>query len=1016
MSGALEAAGATREPSEYATLSMDRAITGLWTQRSPLRDADVPYLYGKFYSASRFDSLIDGINREVNARLTNARRAGTSPYNANTFPAGNSFYPFKYVQNGAEVVRVLYDGKDGKIYDATAGQKATLFTKSPGANKARFLGVGTELFFSDGMDTMKWLRSSLAWTPATPFNINSFIVDSGSNLQLAVGNQVATIAALQITGNVVTLFLSSSTPLTIPVGTRLTPSGMTTLPALNGTTQTVTVVANSQQIKFSYAHADLAYSAETGTATTGNGVTGGSAPAWATTIGAITQDGGLQWVCRGSSIQNWMFPAPTNAPTVTQVAAPSLYPGWAAGTWYGPSFVIVDSNGNLQQLTTGGTTGTAAPTWAVTAGTTTTDGSAVWTCKGAATWQALRGYIVGDLVQATFTYYITIPEYIYEWNGSANVPVVTYTQQPITVTSTFRCVSAGTSGASAPAWTNGTGTNVSDGSVGWQNIGTASTWPGAAQAVSTATQIIDPSGNVQIPQIIGKTGAAAPTFASAQGSFTADNAQNWLNNGIYGKANTGAWQWSYSGRNSITKDVSTASPLSTPLTVSAGQQPVLQGFGLADPQIDTLVIWRTPQAGSQLLYVDTIPNPGAAQTWIYTDTTPDNGLNSLMLAPINNANDPPPANITAMAYHCGRIFAISGINVIWSAGPDVVNVGSGNTAFPPLNFAQLPEQPVRLFACVTNQGPTMLVFCTTNVYAIFGAGTQSSPFQRPAVFMTGVGIVGYDAITSVGSTYYALTTKNKFVSLDPGAGYVEQGFPIGDQLLNVTTGADSAPGGALYDPSSAFVSWHEQNSGDTGIYLADGSVGWFRFSPVASPESGFLWSPRAAILAGTSAVQSIETTPGQSQLLIAPGAGGGPILFRNSSVSSDWSGGRYQPFPSWDVKGNIVLCQSGEVAEIAHIALKSKAVGGRPKVSLLLGEIAATVNAPFDELAITSTDPPELPPSVTIFSDRYSALQNGVTPKCDHFQLKVDYGVQDAADELLMFSVYGAKHAERRNQ
>src|SRR5271166_4495194 len=122
MPSALEAAGATREPSEYATLSMDRAITGLWTQRSPLRDADVPYLLGKFYSASRFDSLIDGINREISAKLTTKRRAGSSVYNSNTFPAANSLYPYKRIVNGSEVLRLIYDGADGVIYDATAGQ------------------------------------------------------------------------------------------------------------------------------------------------------------------------------------------------------------------------------------------------------------------------------------------------------------------------------------------------------------------------------------------------------------------------------------------------------------------------------------------------------------------------------------------------------------------------------------------------------------------------------------------------------------------------------------------------------------------------------------------------------------------------------------------------------------------------------------------------------------------------------------------------------------------------------
>ena len=184
-------------------------------------------------------------------------------------------------------------------------------------------------------------------------------------------------------------------------------------------------------------------------------------------------------------------------------------------------------------------------------------------------------------------------------------------------------------------------------------------------------------------------------------------------------------------------------------------------------------------------------------------------------------------------------------------------------------------------------------------------------------------------------------------------------------------------------------------------------------SPVSSPEEGFVWSPRRIIQGGTSAVQSIEVSPGITRLLIAP-ASSGPILQRDPTVSAD----NGQSFPSYMTLGNIVLAQTGEVAEIAHIALKSKAITGaaRPLVSLLLGEIAASTATPFDQLQISGNDPTDLPASLTIWSDRYVALQNGVTPKCDNFQLKIDYGQQAFPDETYNFSIYGAKHSERRQQ
>jgi len=56
---------------------------------------------------------------------------------------------------------------------------------------------------------------------------------------------------------------------------------------------------------------------------------------------------------------------------------------WAASTAYALNAVIVDSNGNIQLVTTAGTSGSGShPTWATTTGATTTDGGATWTCKG----------------------------------------------------------------------------------------------------------------------------------------------------------------------------------------------------------------------------------------------------------------------------------------------------------------------------------------------------------------------------------------------------------------------------------------------------------------------------------------------------------------------------------------------------------------------------------------------------------------------------------------------------------
>lgn len=992
---------------KYSALSMDCAITGLYTHRNPLRDGDVPYMYRKVYGAARLDSLWDGINREITARLTNARRPGTSVFNTNTFPAAYSFFPYKYIQDGVEVVRLLLDGVDGKIYDFTGGTKSVLFTKSAGAGPAYFLAAGTELFFTDGVENKKWVRSSRSWAGGKSFT-SGFIVDQNNNLQLAIGGQTATITYVQITSNVCTLFFDPTTPIDIPLGTKLTLAGTTTVAALSGTTQTITAVPNEFQVQFAFTHADVAYGAETGTASTGSGVSGSSAPTWGTAVGAVTVDGGMQWECRGSSIQDWMFAAAAQAPTVTQVTAPSIYPAWAASTWYGPAIVIVDGGGNVQLLTQGGTTGSSEPVWATSAGAVTTDGTAAWTCRGGSGWQASHAYSLGDVVVNTFTYYITTTR------SFPYPPYYEQTQTPVTVTQAYRCSTAGTSGASAPAWSNGTSTQVIDNTAAWTNIGTPLAWSGigATQATSVATQILDSNGNLQQAQVLGKTGATVPTtWGTDQGANTVDGAQTWQNVGPYSPANTGAWIWAYSGYNAITGDISTASKSSSPIIVGAGQQPVVQGFGFSDPQVDTIILWRTAQGKATLIESGRTPNPGGGKTWVFTDTSSDQQLIPESVAPVSNSNDPPKVGMAAPVYHGGRVWGIYQNTIVYSGGPDIIN-GSGYTGFAPLNFDPLGEQPIRLCSGTTSKGQTLFIFGTTNIYAIFGDGTASNPFTPPVLYMPGVGLKSYHALDVIGSTFYLMTAKRKVVSLDPSGGYQEIGFAIGDQFKQVTTGGSDGAQGVLYDPASTFITWHEQDSDDTGIYVSDGTVGWFRYSPCTSPETGYVWSPRAVILAGTSAVQSIETSPGITQLLIGPPLAGGPILYRDTTVFTDWKGNAATPFPSWDIKGNIPLCDSGEIAEIAFIALASTATGTRPKVGILLNEIKATQDAPFDWLEITSTDPPGYPPAESLYSDRYAAMQNGICPKCTTFQLQIDYGVQNAADELLQFAVIGARYPE----
>jgi hypothetical protein len=203
------------------------------------------------------------------------------------------------------------------------------------------------------------------------------------------------------------------------------------------------------------------------------------------------------------------------------------------------------------------------------------------------------------------------------------------------------------------------------------------------------------------------------------------------------------------------------------------------------------------------------------------------------------------------------------------------------------------------------------------------------------------------------------------------------------------------------------------------MYVADGAVGWFRMGIVNPPESGLVWSPRRAIVGGTSAVQNVEVFPGGHLLLIGPPAGTpGPILQRDTRVSTDPVLGVATPYPAWDSKGVNLLCTSGQWAEVVHINTKSMAVGARPTVSVLLGEIQPSTQRPYRALKLDdkSNDPSRTPRSVSVYSDRYVLKQSGINTLGDSLLTKFDYGTQAVADELLDWGIYARVHDEREEQ
>lgn len=1184
MDSPLTQAGAVSSPSKYAPLHTNRFFTGMWTQRNPLRDAAVPYLYEKFYAGSRFDSLLDGLNAELTSRLTLARRSGNSVYNSRIFPALNRFYGFRVFSGSNEQIHVMADCSSGQIsytiastlvanvlgvftltvatvephglkvgdtptfaglttntwlngltktvtfvndahsfqvtpaghfaygltpdtgtitvtgayvFDATGPvTQLAIWKKDPSAGSTFFQGVGNTLYFGNGVEQKKWLQTAKSWAGTTLFNTGDFIVDTNLNIQVALGDVSLSVTNVDVTSNVLTLSLSDLVPINIVFGVALNLSGFVGASFLNGQQIFVSSV-NANQIVASFTHANYSGS-DSGTAGWTNGPTGGSQPNWNNSVLPYI-DGSQQWINKGSSIQNWGIAAPTTSPTAANTTRPSPYPNWAASTFYNPSLVIVDSNSNLQIVQTAGTTGGAPPTWALGVGATTTDGTVTWKNIGPAGWQSAHAYAVNDMVSITYTYYVVVPsgpppcfsgnvrvktrrgdckfeelgklivaltrfgprlaqvlsheydgpmfdmgggelvtpDHLIEtrkgWVRAAEIfsdkPIVHYkgtvynlsirtTEEserhyflssgyiahnrkelpspdegsgetisyPVTVTEFFKCTTAGTSGGTQPHWATGIGTIIYDNQARWTNQGTSITWAtiGAGVAVSNAPIVIDSNGNKQQIATPGKTGSAAPTWKTNSGETTIDAGATWLCQGQFSAAGTAPWFYAYAFKNSVSGEVSTASPSSSFITLAENKIITVQGQGSADPQVDVIQIYRCLQGGSELLFLAEIANPKNA-TWSYNDASPDANLNELILAQINDANDPPPLGLVALTYHLGRIFGSVG-NTLYFSNVNSTN-GVTTSCFRPVDSFILPSKIVRSWSTPIG----LITMTVSDMYITLGQGTASSPFYT-VTYLEGIGILNYDAFTVNGSTAYLNTTASKVISLDPSAGVTEIGFPIGDQFLT------------LYNPASAYMTWHEGSSGDTALYAADGATGWFRMAPTSAPETGVVWSPRAQIVDGCKAVQSLEVVPGVVRLLIGPVASG-PILRRDTSVNTD----NGVVFSKFVTIGSIVMAQPGSLAELEFITVDAVRVGTRPSIGILLDEISGQ----FENIPRSRQDPPLLPPSTTLFNDRYIMSQNQQPTFCRHFQARFSWAAEDAHNELLAYTIFGAIHQER---
>lgn len=754
--------------------------------------------------------------------------------------------------------------------------------------------------------------------------------------------------------------------------------------------------------------------------TTGSGST---APTWATSAGLTTNDGNLGW--RMVSSGTW--------------AATHSYAGWFLGAQtFGAVKVTVSGTDYFQVCIQGGVSGTIAPgtTFALTAAGNASGGNTSYTGTFSPTLPANYPVVIIGFV-----------------NGGNNVTgkVVSCSATTLVITNSTGTAESASATATFNQWGTSYGAVINDGTAAWVCVGQAVTWaanqiwhlptpgfapPTTAQPYGGSSVIAN--NDVQFVISSGKSNSSAPSWG-AIGSTTSDNGITWYTTAAYSQQSL-SWTighnyaYSYKARTptdtyvtnvppggtvpfgpylgSGTGGISTASPAAVIVGGNAGAVNTISGFYSADPQVDTIVIWRDADGGGpdnmfELTEIPNLPTAPAGTLWSFDDFLPDvptsafPGLNNLIPAPIDESNDPPPTGFRPLCnkLHFSRIWgAVANGNTVFnSGGPDVLT-GNPNEAFDPTD--DFPFQST-VIACIHT--PSGLICPTTTDFeCIYGGPSTGSFFDT--TMLPGVGMLSYNAWDVYAGEIYFVSSDSQMWALTPATQLARTGFAVGNKI-------------AAFSAASVYLTVHESGT-DNAIYVGDGSTQWYRMNPHQvgadiGGENVAVWSPRAAITGGVQMLQSLVTAPGLKKLLIGGTGTNQHIQKRDTTVFAD-SGSAYS---AWFDIGAITMVYPGQRAAVKFIEMDFMPAGTQPTVSRLLDDPTAS---PSNWIALTNYvfDPPIVYAGASItpnyWPDRFYLSQTADVAVGRRIRIKVDYGNTDTVrNELISFAIFGKKYVEQ---
>lgn len=973
------------KPSRFSPISTQKFFTGLWTQRSPFTGPD--NRYNTRFLGGRPDILIDGLNVELTNYNTYIRRPGCLPFCSGTAATPVlGFYGFHQLSSALNPITVIVDTAT-TVYtaDPVAGL-ASILTKGAGASQSSFLGVGNTMYIGDGVDLVAYQPSQATamrkWGIETP----AFTTAGESGPETCTNGADVAVAGATAWSN--PEYITGTSPGTDYATVTLTSTGnVSQTGPTSGSTPVVAQIGapawvNPGNIVASGAHSDATIHLTTLPSALMEATSlGFNIPLTATITGIIMsvqlhQTAGSQAVygsygllgVAGTAVKTDAYPSgawPTSAlVTRTYGTSSDLWSGNIANLT--PAAINSSSFGfSLQTIPT------QTPGYTADAGVNIVTLQVYYTVPTANQSDLLEGTVFGFTATATQFcqgVQVTVNGFRDAGNTAGSFLTAQLLKNGTPVGNPVTFVLPATTPADV---TIGGFSGLNNGGV-WGVVATPADVSSTGFGVAIQSHL--PGGGAatwsidEVQMSVWLSGAPNITLDTTPGTFSATLGYSYVY--CYGNPEN----------SSDPTSVGHIGTASMPASIGSFTNATAIKLGVIacidDPQVSQIWVFRTADGGSTYLGLPSNPYPNTDATVI--DNAPDTSLVEEWQAPIDHANDPPPAGLISLEYHSGRVWGSVGNLLYCSAGPDCI-MGNGSEAWPPGNVFVFPSNIHRNHA--TPNG--MLVFTASDVHLM--GGTSLATYY-PVPFQQDMGLLSPNAIDFQGNQMFLYTADRQFTQLS-AAGVTEHGFAIGN-LLETN-----------FNPSQVYVASLLNGTSDKAVFISDGSTGWYRCNWNQNPEGGPAWSPFAAITGGITAMAAIETSPGIHQLLF--GQSNGAILARSINVFTD-NGSTYTGYLTL---GSIVLAQPGQLAEVESITLELMQTGTVPTVGVLLDEIAP---ASFETLSDYVSDPPMLPDSATVMSKRWYLLQGHQAILCRHMQTQISFIAEPYRNELLTFSIFGA--------